>query len=60
MSTAVEIAEDREDGEGYDPYAGERIELPESNVRAVAKPAVWLGRAKRRLDEAATRLVYGR
>jgi len=60
MTTVVDVAEDREETSGEDPFAGERIELPESEVRAVAKPAVWLGRAKRRLDAVASRLVYGR
>ncbi len=59
VSTAVEVAEERENGRKADPYGGECIELPESEVRAVSKPAVWLGRVKRRLDSAATRLIYG-
>ena len=51
-----------EDGEssGRDPFDGPRIEVPEDEMRRVAKPQIWLGRVKRRLDEVATRLTYGR
>jgi hypothetical protein len=52
-------ADDEESG-GHDPFEGARIEVPESEMRTAAKPAVWLGRVKRRLDEVATRLTYGR
>jgi len=42
-----------------DPFAGDRIEVPERDLRRVS-PGVWLGRVRRRLDEAVTRLVHGR
>lgn len=55
MTAAVEATDPADD-----PFDGERIEVTESNVRAVARPAVWLGQARRWLDEMATRLIYGR
>ena len=61
MTSVVSMADD-EDGEsgGHDPFDGPRIEIPEDEMRRVAKPQIWLGRVKRRLDEVATRLTYGR
>jgi hypothetical protein len=66
MSSVVGVASadekdeaDGGDGAGRDPYAGARIEVDERQLRAVS-PAAWLGRVKRRLDEYATRLTYGR
>ncbi|MFB6165495.1 MAG: hypothetical protein ABEJ31_10090 [Haloarculaceae archaeon] len=43
-----------------DPFAGERIEVAEDDLRAVARPAVWLASARRRLDDLASQIVYGR
>jgi len=43
-----------------DPFAGDRIEVDEDELRTAAKPAVLLGRAKRRINEIATSLTYGR
>lgn len=67
MTAVVGAAERGDDGDGTgadgrdrDPFAGQAIEVEESELRAVARPAVWLGRVKRRLDELATRLTYGR
>jgi hypothetical protein len=60
MSSVVGVASaDDEDGDERDPYAGARIEVDEGQLRAVS-PAAWLGRVKRRLDDYATRLTYGR
>lgn len=59
MTTVVDIANDGEDGGGRDPFDGDRIEVPEDEMRKVAAPAVWLGRAKDRLNEMGTRLTYG-
>ncbi len=57
MSSAVSVS----DGESSDrdPFAGERIEVSESELRK-ASPAAWLGGLKRRVDDWATRLTYGR
>lgn len=62
MSTVVDVASETGDGDDdheRDPFAGDRIELEERQLRAVS-PGAWLGRVKRRLDEYATRLTYGR
>jgi hypothetical protein len=45
---------------GRDPFDGERIEVDNDQMRTVAKPVILLGRVKRRLNEFATRLTYGR
>jgi hypothetical protein len=49
-----------EDGEGYDPFDDARIEVPESDLRTVMFASVLLGRLKRRLNEVATDITYGR
>jgi len=61
MSSVVGVTAESEDGDGRerDPFAGDRIEVDERQLKAVS-PSVWLGRVKRRLDEYATRLTYGR
>lgn len=58
MTAAVDVSQ--VDDEGRDPFDGASIEVPEDELRTVSKPAIWAGRAKRRLDEIATRLTYGR
>ncbi|WP_459191641.1 hypothetical protein [Halosimplex sp. J119] len=58
MTSVVEATDDA--GDDRDPFGGARIEVPEDEMRAVAKPQILIGRAKRRLDEVATRLAYGR
>ncbi|UPW01733.1 hypothetical protein M0R88_06425 [Halorussus gelatinilyticus] len=45
---------------GRDPFDGDRIEVSESELRLANRHVLWLGRLKRRLDEVATRLTYGR
>jgi hypothetical protein len=61
VSTVVDVASETGDDAdaARDPFAGDRIELDERELRAVS-PGAWLGRIKRRLDEYATRLTYGR
>ena len=49
-----------EDGETRGPFDGDRIEIPEGELRAVSKHVVFLGRVKDRLDEWATAVTYGR
>jgi hypothetical protein len=46
-------------GTDRDPYAGDRIEVDDRDLRTVS-PSVWLGRLKQRLDDWATRVTYGR
>jgi len=58
MTSVVEMTDDEEGG--CDPFEGERIEVSESELRKASFPAVALGRVKRRLNEVATRLTYGR
>ena len=65
VSTVVEAIGDEDGNRGEherrpDPFEGERIEVSEETMRRVMFPAVWLGRVKTRLDETATRLVYGK
>jgi hypothetical protein len=62
MSSVVDVSAD---GKGdderatRDPFAGSRIEVDESQLRAVS-PAAWLVDLKGRLDETMSRLIYGR
>ncbi len=60
MTSVVSMTTEDGESTGRDPFDGARIEVPESELRKVSKPQIWLGRLKRRLDEAATRLTYGR
>jgi hypothetical protein len=55
MSTVVDVS----DGDGTSAFGDDRIEVADEEARAVS-PAAWLGGLKRRLDDAATRLTYGR
>ncbi|RYJ14216.1 hypothetical protein ELS19_09745 [Halogeometricum borinquense] len=55
MSTVVDAADD---GEGSNPFDGDRIELSDREVRAIS-PAAWVARLASRIDDAATRFVYG-
>lgn len=61
MSTVVDAAS--EDGEAVDsssdPFSGGHIEVDEAEMRAVS-PSAWLGGVKRRIDDVATKLTYGR
>ena len=59
MTTVVDTVSD-EDGGVQNPFEGESIEVPEEKMRAVAKPHIWAGQVKTRLDEIAARIVYGR
>lgn len=58
MSSVVSVAS--EDGEVRNPFDGDRIEIPEDELRAVSRHVVVLGRVKDRLDRWATDLTYGR
>ena len=61
MSSVVEAVEEgREESERRrDPFGGARIEVADADLRK-ASPGAWLGGLKRRIDELATRLTYGR
>ncbi|MFP4625813.1 MAG: hypothetical protein ACOCQ3_02215 [Natronomonas sp.] len=60
VSTVIEVANegDRESG-ARNPFDGERIELEESQMRSVVKHEVLFSRISRRLDEFATKIIYG-
>lgn len=55
MSSVVESTAD-----AADPFDGERIEVADEELRTASRHVVALGRLKRRLNEWATRLTYGR
>ena len=62
MSTVVDaVSGDKsaEERAEHDPFGGERIEVDESEIRRVS-PAGWLSDTKKRLDEMARRIAYGR
>ena len=58
MTSVVDMTEEG-DGGGTNPFDGSRIEVSESAIQKASFPAVWLGRVKHRVNEAATRLTYG-
>lgn len=61
MTSVVSAANEGDDGgSDRDPFGDARIEVPEDQLRRAATPQVLLGRAKRRIDQLATRLTYGR
>ncbi|HKL30237.1 MAG TPA: hypothetical protein VJ898_13345 [Natrialbaceae archaeon] len=45
---------------GRDPFEGGHIEVSAGELRTVLFPVVWLSRVKRRVDDLAMRLTYGR
>jgi hypothetical protein len=55
MSTVVDATDEAEP----DVLGEDRIEVSDAEARAVS-PGAWLGGVKRRLDDIATRLTYGR
>jgi hypothetical protein len=62
MSSVVDVANyerDEDEQAARDPFAGDRIEVDESQLRAVS-PSAWLEGVKRRIDDVAARLTYGR
>lgn len=65
VSTVVDAAGSDDGGEadgeagGIDPFDGERIELGEDELRSVVRHEVLARRVKDRLDEVATRFIFG-
>ncbi|MFC7168982.1 hypothetical protein ACFQJA_05660 [Halobium salinum] len=61
MSTVVDAtaSEDESERASRDPYGGDRIEIDESELRAVS-PAAWFEGLVGKLDDLATRLTYGK
>ncbi|MFB6141567.1 MAG: hypothetical protein ABEJ26_14160 [Halosimplex sp.] len=60
MTSVVDAVESDDDARDRDPFSEARIEVPEGEMRRVAKPQILFGRAKRKIDEVATKLTYGR
>jgi len=60
MTSVVDMAESDDEAADRDPFGGERIEVSEDELRRAAAPAVVAGRVRRKLDEFATALTYGR
>jgi len=61
--TSVVGAVDADDGgepAERDPFGEARIEVPEGELRTASAPLVLAGRVRRKLDEFATTLTYGR
>lgn len=58
MTSAVSIAESGEEN-AKNPFDGDRIEIEEDQLRLASAPSVLAGRMKHRLNDWATRLVYG-
>ena len=55
MTAVVDVTDD----EGSDAFGEDRIEVADEEARAVS-PGAWLAGVKRRLDDVAARLTYGR
>lgn len=56
MTTVMDVTDDI----GTNPFDGDRIELPEDELRAVSRHVVAVGRLKDRLDRWATSITYDR
>lgn len=59
MTSVVDLR-DKSDRENRDPFAGDRIEISDSELRKASGHVVFLGRLKRRINEVATSITYGR
>ena len=63
MSSVVDVTGDGdgddETSTDRDPFGTARIEVDDADLRKLS-PGAWLGGVKRRLDDVATRLTYGR
>ncbi|MFC7156430.1 hypothetical protein ACFQPA_13355 [Halomarina halobia] len=59
MTSVVSVTLEDDEERSRDPYGDARIEVADREARLVS-PGAWLGGLKSRLDEAATRLTYGR
>jgi hypothetical protein len=56
MTAVVDVS----DGQAANPFEGDRIEVPEDQLRSISRHVVVLGRLKDRLNRWATDLTYGR
>ena len=48
-----------DDGDGTNPFEGARIEIQETELQRVVRHEVLVRRVKDRLDDFATRFIYG-
>ena len=60
MTVVVDaVDDDDEENRSRDPFGGERIEVDERELERVS-PEAWMGRVSSRVNEAVSRLVWGR
>ena len=65
MSTVVDVVSSDEDGDGEgdetsrNPFAEGAIEIDDETLRR-ASPGAWASRVTARLDDLASRFIYGR
>ena len=59
MTSVIDLS-DEPDRSDRDPFGGDRIELSEAELRQASGHVLFFGRLKRRIDEVATALTYGR
>ena len=59
MTVVVDAVDDDEENRSRDPFGGERIEVDERELERVS-PEAWMGRVSSRVNEAVSRLVWGR
>ena len=59
MTVVVDAVDDDEEDRSRGPFDGERIEVDERELERVS-PEAWMGRVSSRVNEAVSRLVWGR
>ena len=59
MTVVVDAVDDDEENRSRDPFGGERIEVDERELERVS-PEAWMGRVSSRVNEAVSRLIWGR
>ncbi|PSQ41932.1 hypothetical protein BRD14_05385 [Halobacteriales archaeon SW_5_68_122] len=59
MTVVVDAVDDDEENRPQDPFDGERIEVDGRELERVS-PEAWMGRVSSRVNEAVSRLVWGR
>ena len=59
MTVVVDAVDDDEENRPQDPFDGERIEVDERELECIP-PEAWMGRVSSRVNEAVSRLVWGR
>ncbi|PSQ17680.1 hypothetical protein BRD00_06995 [Halobacteriales archaeon QS_8_69_26] len=60
MSSVAGMIQEDEESSAPDPFGEERIEVDEDEMRTVSPHVVALGNLKRRINEFATKITYGR